>query len=104
MAEEFETCPEYEPATFNEGGEVQPAATGLPRWAGKNAPPLVGTKIHVTMNNLGVATVTGFFVEEGFLGLKVRFHDAPEWHRKQNRGNPNGYIFGPEFKDYEPCL
>lgn len=68
------------------------------KWGGQHAPPAIGTEIYVTINNCGPAIVTGYFIEDNWLGLRCRLTNPPEWHVKQNKGNPNGHVFGPEFR------
>jgi hypothetical protein len=97
MYEKHDALPAYEPAQWN--GDTLLNRDAPVKWGGKDAPPAVGSKIKVTMNNLGPATVKGYFVEEGWLGLLVDFHAPPEWWVKQNGySKPLGHIFGPEFK------
>jgi len=52
------------------------------------------------MNQLGPATVKGYFIEHGWLGLLCEFHDPPDWWKRQNAKEPGrlGHIFGTEFK------
>jgi hypothetical protein len=69
-----------------------------PRWGGKVPPPPIGTEILITINKCGPAIVTGYFVEDNFLGLLCRLTSPPEWHKKQNKGDPRGHVFGPEFR------
>lgn len=40
-------------------------------WSGKQAPPRIGDAVHVYMNGLGPGIVTGYFEDEGFLGVSV---------------------------------
>ena len=77
---------------------ILPSETGAPRWSNEADPPAVGTGIVVTMNGCGPATVTGYFIQDGFLGLRCDLTDPPEWHRRQNDGNPSGHVFGAEFR------
>ena len=93
---ELASLPEYVRPEYKDGYPVQ--QPGALHWTGKDAPPAIGTEILVTINSCGLATVTGYFCEGGFLGLMCRLHNAPEWHVKQNKGNPNGHVFGPEFR------
>jgi hypothetical protein len=69
------------------------------KWAKETPPPPIGTKIMVTMNKLGRATVTGYFVEHNWLGILCKLHNPPDWHKKQNP-DPNhiAHIFALEFK------
>jgi hypothetical protein len=66
------------------------------KWSADFAPPEVGAKVKATINRLGLATVIGYFTEEGWLGLRVRFADPPEWYTTQNKGNVPGCLFGAE--------
>jgi hypothetical protein len=66
-------------------------------WSGKLAPPAVGEKIEITMNGIGEATVTGYFAEEGWLGVRFRAHNPPEWYVKQNGRDCIGHAFGVEI-------
>lgn len=84
-----------------EGGMPIPSPTGLPRWYNAAPVPAIGTVVEVTMNRIGMATVTGYFVEEGFLGLIITIHNPPEWHRKANRDLKNGHVFGTEIRFLE---
>lgn len=68
------------------------------KWGGNVAPPPIGAEIVVMMNRCGPAIVTGYFIEGGWLGVRCTLTDPPEWHVKQNKGDPDGFIFGPEFK------
>ena len=95
---EHSTLPAYAQLTWDEKGK--PIKTeGALMWGGKGVePPAIGSEIVVTINGCGPAIVTGYFEEGGFLGLMCRLTNPPEWHVKQNNGNPNGHVFGPEFR------
>jgi hypothetical protein len=95
---EYSEVPVYEQAVWENGAVVNTKAVLI--WGGKNGvlPPPVGEKITVTMNGLGNGDVVGYFSQDGYLGLRVQFDSPPEWYVKQNKGNPVGHIFGPEFK------
>jgi hypothetical protein len=67
-------------------------------WSGKLAPPAVGEKIEITMNGIGEATVTGYFTEDGWLGVRFRAHNPPEWYVKQNGRDCEGHAFGVEIR------
>ena len=77
-------------------------------WSGRDlmAPPPVGSTIRVTMNNLGLARVTGYFVQDGFLGVRAILQDPPEWlieqHKRTAIKHPEwdlerGHFFGSEI-------
>jgi hypothetical protein len=95
--EELDIVPAWEPVTTKDAS-ILPANPGFVRWGAAEPPPTIGSKIIVTMNNCGPATVTGYFTQDGFLGLRCTLHSPPEWHRRQNKGNTDGYVFGPEFR------
>ena len=68
------------------------------QWGGKLDPPEIGTKIRVNFNNLGEATVTGFFIEEGYFGVKCKPANPPAWWLKQNPGRTEYMVFGTEIE------
>lgn len=94
--QEFDAVPDYETAFF-QGKEIVPKP-GIFLWANDKPPPPIGAEIVVTINNCGPAVVTGYFTQGPWLGLRTKLHNPPDWHVKQNNGNPNGHTFGPEFK------
>jgi hypothetical protein len=53
------------------------------KWSGSTPLPQIGDETRVTMNNIGPATVVGFFKEEGFVGVMVRLQDPPAWLVRQ---------------------
>jgi hypothetical protein len=93
--QEFSTPPAYVAPVWDHGKVMNPDAV---KWSHAEPPPPIGARIVVTMNKCGPAVVTGYFVEDGWLGLRCDLTDPPEWHVKQNKGNPAGCVFGPEFK------
>lgn len=67
------------------------------KYAGKKAPPPIGAEIVITINGHGPARVAGYFVQDGFLGVRV-VQDVPRpEYVKQNGGNVPGHVFGTEF-------
>jgi hypothetical protein len=70
-------------------------------WSGVGEPPAVGARVTLTINNLGPATVTGYAVEGGYLGVMVKIDEAtrPAWHKKQNPENQPSLAFGAELKE-----
>ena len=72
--------------------------SGRERHAGKPLPKL-GDRVRITFNGLGTGTVVAYFVEAGFLGVKVRLDQRPAWHVKQNgHNNPDALVFGAEIE------
>ena len=67
-------------------------------WSGAMEPPPVGTKVRANFNNLGEATVTGYFVEEGYLGVECEPVNPPAWWRKQNPTWKKYMLFGVEIE------
>lgn len=93
---EHTTIPAYVAGEWKDGHLMNSDAPV--KWGGENPPPPIGAEIVVTMNRIGPATVTGYFVEEGWLGLLCRLHSPPEWLVKQNKGATKAHIFGPEYR------
>jgi hypothetical protein len=69
------------------------------KWSGNGPVPAVGSEVFVLMNGLGPATVFAHEIVEGWLGLRVRFHEPPAWWRRQN-ADPRrcGLVFGAEIR------
>lgn len=74
------------------------------RWSNVTPPPAIGDTVHINFNRLGSGTVTGYFSEDGWFGLLVRLHDAPEWHRKQRNNDPIAHIFGNDLRAAPPVV
>lgn len=94
--QELATVPAYEAIARDDAGRI--VNRDAIKWGGKDAPPAIGAEIYVTINNCGPAIVTGYFIESNYLGLLCRLTNPPAWHVKQNKGNPTGHVFGPEFR------
>jgi hypothetical protein len=71
------------------------------RWSNPTHPPKVGQVIAVTINGCGPAIVTGYFTQDGWLGVTNRLIDPPDWFLKQNGGNVTGHSFGAEIRPLE---
>jgi hypothetical protein len=94
--QEFPALPEFAFGERDAAGKPINDRAWPPKWFNPNPPPAKGARVRANFNRLGFAVVTGYFVEENFLGLLVRFEDPPEFFKKQNRVN-KGHLFGPEF-------
>ena len=76
------------------------------KWSGDKAtppmpePPAIGARVFANVNDLGPGTVTGYFIEAGYLGLYVKLDPAtrPAWHKKQNPDRDYCMIFGIETR------
>jgi len=67
-------------------------------WSGKNpVPPAIGERVTINFNGLGPGTVESYFIEDRWLGVKVKLDKQPEWHRKQNPGRDFALVFGREL-------
>lgn len=66
-------------------------------WSGEGDVPGLGQRVTVAMNRLGAGTVVGYLVEYGWLGVKVELDAPPDWHRRQNPGEPWALVFGAEL-------
>lgn len=99
--QELDTVPAYvQLPKWSDPSELEPFRDQV-KWVNEAPPPAIGAEILVTINSCGPAIVTGYFVEGGWLGLRCRLTNPPAWHVKQNKGNPNGHVFGPEFRAQE---
>lgn len=97
--QEYDNVPAYVPAIW-ENNELANSGAGL-LWSGKDAPPAIGDEIVITINRLGSAIVTGYFSEGEWLGVLCSLIDPPDWHVRQNNGDPTGHVFGAEFQRKE---
>jgi hypothetical protein len=70
------------------------------QWSGVRPVPAIGTRVRVTMNDLGPGVITGYFVEYGWLGVYVRLDPdtRPAWHKKQNPTKTDAMVFGIEIQ------
>jgi hypothetical protein len=66
------------------------------RWVSDKPIPEVGEVITVNMNRIGKSTITGYFIEHGFIGLLVKPHNPPEWYVRQNGADAIGHVFPAE--------
>ena len=71
------------------------------KWSG-DAVPRVGDTCRVYINNLGAGEVVGYFVEHGYLGVKVKLWYPPEWYVNQNTTDGICHVFGNELKPRKP--
>jgi hypothetical protein len=93
---EMSTLPPYQVAIWEDGNFLNMGTA--PKWSKDTEPPPVGTEIIATINGCGPAVVTGYFVQDGWLGLCCTLHNPPDWHLKQNGGPCTSHVFGPEFR------
>jgi hypothetical protein len=93
----LKTAPAFEPVRQIDGRIVPPSSETAIRWGDKYfaEPPAIGTTARVTFNRLGAVLVTGYFVEENFLGVVATLLDADPI--KRNRGQTTVYLFGAEI-------
>ncbi len=69
-------------------------------WTGTGEPPSYGDRVDVRVNGIGPGRVTGYAVQEGYLGVMVLADEAtrPAWHKKQNPRNEAFLSFGAELQ------
>lgn len=72
--------PAYELARWEDGRLLARATEGSALWSGKNSPPAVGETVRVRHNRIGEVEVTGYFVEDKWLGAIVRKPDGELVH------------------------
>jgi hypothetical protein len=61
------------------------------KWSAPFPLPALGTRVYITMNNIGWASIEGFFAEDGYVGVMTRAEDPPQWLREQrlrDQANP----------------
>jgi hypothetical protein len=68
------------------------------KWSGDKIPPKIGDKVNVIMNNFGMGTIVDYEVRDGWLGVKVKIDQPPEWSRRQNGARNEFTFFGAEIK------
>lgn len=99
------------PSTYQEYRSAPPAYVHYPakdrpegpeptliKWSGDDVfVPALGATVRVRINQIGHATVTGYFVEDGYLGLLVRPIKPPPWYVKQNGRDAECHVFGAEI-------
>lgn len=97
MLKHLSEIPAFERVTATNGIVNPPTRDGVVRW-GMNyqpAPPAIGTEARATFNRMGRVIVTGYFVEEGYLGCVAELQDAEPIQR--NGGKTTVYLFGTEI-------
>lgn len=67
-------------------------------WAGAKTPPYKGQRVDVLVNDLGTGIVDSYFIERGWLGVKVLLDNPPQWHRRQNPDRNYCLVFGTEIR------
>lgn len=98
--QEHNGIPPYDFIKLDARGMPMRRGDGLLIWGRKDGlfPPAICARINVRINACGPAVVTGYFSQDGYLGLLCRLENPPAWHRKQNNDDPTGHVFGPEFE------
>ena len=59
------------------------------KWSSRISLPQIGDLIRITMNGIGPATVTGYFSQEGYVGVMARALNPPLWLREQRADETN---------------
>jgi len=98
MTTYLDTLPTYEQARYADPSRAEPSnAPDAIKWSGKLPPPAIGEHVVIKMNRFGGATVTGYFIEHGWLGIVCRLDQQPEWHRKQGGDRNRALFFGNDL-------
>jgi hypothetical protein len=63
------------------------------KWSGDKAPPEIGTNVKIYLSNLGTGDVLGYFAEYGWLGVRVKLNNPPDWYPV----NRNAHLFGVDL-------
>ena len=98
--------PSYAQATI-EGGDyfyerdgkrlTNAEAAALIKWSGIDPAPAIGERVRVAMNSLGYGTVSGYYIEHGYLGVYVKLDNPPAWYVNQNGRSVPATVFGAEL-------
>lgn len=83
----FTTLPPWQMAIYENGLPVN-KGTALIWSTFRNLnlpPPEIGEFIRVRINGLGRAQVTGYFSDQEYLGVTVRYSTPPAWYVKHER-------------------
>ncbi|MTJ93906.1 MAG: hypothetical protein F8N36_13770 [Desulfovibrio sp.] len=94
--QEYEQFPEYRTGRLPSGA-LDKSVTEIPKWNSEAPPPAKGSYVHCRINAIGPCIVTGYFTEDGYLGILVKLLDPPAWHIRQQGYNTTAHLFGPEF-------
>lgn len=94
---EHTTLPAWEPVKIDATGNIT-NDSGVPVWSNRNPPPPIGSRVNITVNGIGMATVQRYFTQGGFLGLKVLVDTWPGSLAKQNGDDRTGHVFGAEIE------
>lgn len=79
--------PVYSTTVKDEHGDpiIENYSDEIALWSGEQEPPKVGAKVTAYMNNLGPATVKGYFIEHGWLGVYLSLRQPPDWWKRQTK-------------------
>ena len=99
------TLPAWQPHDSSDNLKY-PHPGQLARWSGRDTvatPPAIGARVDVPINGFGPGEVLAYFIEHGFLGVKVRPDKRPAWHVEQNPGRDFCLVYGNEIKLLKPA-
>ena len=65
-------------------------------WTGTDPIPVLGARIRVRMNGLGLGIMCGFFALDNYLGVAVELDQLPTWFIQAHPGQTLGYFYGRE--------
>lgn len=102
--QEFRSSP---PSYVHLSPEEVTSATPAPsqiKWCGRRMfLPAIDAMVHVRINRIGLAKVTGYFTEGGYLGLLAKPIKPPKWYVKQNGADAECHVFGTEIDELIDC-
>lgn len=93
----FTATPDWEHGRRDEKGFLRSVA-GKPIWSNEKAPPAIGARVRVCVNRIGMATVKGYFIIDGFLGVKLEIDEWPDGLKGQNGADLTCHAFGAEVE------
>lgn len=73
-------------------------------WTGEDPVPPMGSRVMVTMNNMGTGEVVGYYMAKGednnaYTGVVVLLDTPPIWYLEQNSGCRLVWVFGREVRN-----
>ena len=62
------------------------------KWSGSYPIPQIGQRVTCKINHLGPGVVQSYFIAGGYLGVRVKLEQEPEWKQIQHKGTANAGI------------
>ena len=89
--------PAWEHGQRDERGFLR-SVEGKPIWSNPKPPPAIGDRVRIRVNGIGMATVTRYFVQEGFLGIETTVDAWPAPFDRDPDASRVCHVFGAEIE------